>query len=528
MSESNDVPDIWGQIEAVRERLRREVTSILSEKQKTPIGINELQDRMALYMRRKLDEDMALTDLPPVAEFHSPGQPIEKITLPETFREEADRLQLELMTGDNYDDNFHRAITELVHQNILKTSEISEENAQMIVKAFMIMQIKLFQILSARYNGNYVLEQQLCPENNFNCIRNMHNNIQLHKDDDHILLNELINRYIDIKLKDGKISKETVSDHINRISALQVIIGNKPINKYDRSDMRSFRDILATLPRTWRKEYNNSKINIQDIIKNSKDVKKLSTKTINVHVEAVSTMFSWAVNEGLLQSNPAKELSIKDNQPDIDKRQPFSIDDIQLLFFAGDYTYDHFAKPSYYWVPLISLYTGMRLEEICQLHTEDIYREEGIYIIDVRRESKDGLNDKILKTNNAIRKIPIHSHLIELGFVDYVRKLKSNNEIRVFSELNKTARSPKYGKQVGKQFAAWVAKKGISGAKTFHSLRHSFSDFFKKRNLHTDMFRQVFGHEKSQLAARQYGSRFTPKEIYDNLISLIDYSTQKN
>lgn len=149
MSESNDVPDIWGQIEAVRERLRREVTSILSEKQKTPIGINELQDRMALYMRRKLDEDMALTDLPPVAEFHSPGQPIEKITLPETFREEADRLQLELMTGDNYDDNFHRAITELVHQNILKTSEISEENAQMIVKAFMIMQIKLFQILSA-------------------------------------------------------------------------------------------------------------------------------------------------------------------------------------------------------------------------------------------------------------------------------------------------------------------------------------------------------------------------------------------
>jgi len=54
-------------------------------------------------------------------------------------------------------------------------------------------------------------------------------------------------------------------------------------------------------------------------------------------------------------------------------------------------------------------------------------------------------------------------------------------------------------------------------------LRHTFSDFYKKRHLQNDVFRQVFGHDIPELAAKQYGSKFSPKQCFDELISQIEY-----
>ena len=123
------------------------------------------------------------------------------------------------------------------------------------------------------------------------------------------------------------------------------------------------------------------------------------------------------------------------------------------------------------------------------------------------------------------RKIPLHADLIERGLIEYLSSLRKNDIIRLIPELNKTEKSPKYGKQVGKFFTKLLNDNGISGKKSFHSLRHSFSDYFKKMNMHTDMFRQVFGHEIEHLAGRQYGDRFSPRQIYDELISKIDFDS---
>lgn len=174
-------------------------------------------------------------------------------------------------------------------------------------------------------------------------------------------------------------------------------------------------------------------------------------------------------------------------------------------------------------VPLIGLYTGMRLEEICQLHTEDIYEEDGIWAINIRTESTDGIEDKNLKTKNAARIIPIHPDLIYFGLVTYRDKIAVDSN-RLFPELNKTENTHQYGKQVGKQFKKLITSLEIEGNKTFHSLRHTFSDYFKRMNLHNDISRQIFGHEAKELAARQYGSPFPLKQCYDELISKIQWN----
>jgi hypothetical protein len=48
----------------------------------------------------------------------------------------------------------------------------------------------------------------------------------------------------------------------------------------------------------------------------------ISVKTVNIIVQAISGMYEWAIREQLLTINPAKGLSIRDPQPDVEKRDP--------------------------------------------------------------------------------------------------------------------------------------------------------------------------------------------------------------
>ncbi|MBD5416530.1 MAG: site-specific integrase [Desulfovibrio sp.] len=298
-------------------------------------------------------------------------------------------------------------------------------------------------------------------------------------------------------------------------------MGDIPLSEIDRNKIREFRDILRKLPpNRHKKEYGNK--TAQELIAlNLKET--LNIKTINVTMQAISGMFEWGIEEGYLETNPARNLSIKDNRQVIELREAFTEQEVRKIFFSGDYLSSAFKNPAYYWVPLIGLYTGMRLEEICQLHTRDIYQEDELWIIDINLDSNDGINDKILKSKNAIRKIPIHNDLVEFGFIKYCNDMKQNSN-RLFPLLNKTDKSPKYGKQVGKQFSNWIKNKGIFGKKSFHSLRHTFSDYFKKRNLQSDIFTQVFGHEQVRLSIKQYGSKFSVLQCYNEVISKLHWS----
>lgn len=337
-----------------------------------------------------------------------------------------------------------------------------------------------------------------------------------------ISLGALIEKYVAACVADGKWQARAIPDHLNRVGAILTFYGDVDVNSLDRADLRLFRDTLRKLPPNWKRRCSQSGQDAQSLARENPGP-TLSITSVNITVSAIAAMFAWGMEEGLLRANPARNLTLRDDQPAIDKRRPLSPEEIRHVFFAGDYLPENFSKPAAYWCPLLSLYTGMRLEETAQLHCADIYWEDNLAIVDIRPESEDGLEDKFLKTSNARRKIPLHHKLLELGLPAYVESLKSLGEIRLFPELRKTAKTLKYGKQVGKNFKALLLKKGINGNCSFHSLRHSFSNFFKKRNLHTDMFRQVFGHEIPGLAGRLYGERFSPREIYDELISKIDY-----
>ena len=144
---------------------------------------------------------------------------------------------------------------------------------------------------------------------------------------------------------------------------------------------------------------------------------------------------------------------------------------------------------------------------------------------DVNDKGKDENGfKKSLKTGNARRMIPIHDQLLELGLLDYKDAVQANGYIRLFPELSRTSQAGKYGKQPGKQFKAVVID-ALEDAdkKSFHSLRHTFADFYKQRGWQTDMFRQLYAHDIPELASKQYGSKFPPELLYKAVIAKLDY-----
>lgn len=521
MRDNTPVPtDIQSIVKNISDKMREQVNAILAGKNKKEISNREIQARMDNYLRQRLEDEMFSTELPAYAEWHAPEQPVEVITEGDALREAADDMISDLKSGENYNEYFQKGILELIESGIFNQDEISEENVQRIVKAYMIMQAKLNQILSARYEGKFEIENTLLPP------AQTFQQFSTKPVSTAITVSALIEKYISTNIEDGKWKPQVVREHRNRVSTLLEIMGDQEVSTLTRDDIRAFREILKKLPPRWKEQCKKYGCTPDELSKKD-HTSTLKTGTINGCVEAISTMFIWAQREGLVDANPASNLSLKDDQAVIEKKNPLTDEDIKKVFFSGDYVLEKFKSPAYYWCPLISLYTGMRVEEIAQLHCEDIYVEDGYYIFDIKTDSSDGLKDKVLKNINAKRKIPLHDTLIRLGLISYLDTQKAADEKRLFPTLKKTEKSPKYGKQVSKQFKALLIKKGITGNKSFHSLRHSFSNFFKKRNMHTDMFSQVFGHGLPKLAGRQYGDRFSTSQIYEELISKLEYGNGK-
>ncbi len=445
-----------------------------------------------------------------------------------------DNIFNDLKTYENEEIWFNNGLHEIVNREIFDREEIDSNNALPIARLFLKTQALFCKALAEKYRGNLDEEQKIYATECIDYPRDKQNKsnheISEKKEKQRtlkkqkkptLLLSELIEKYCSTQMADKKWRPNMLVEHKGRVLNIIDILGDKSAEDVSREDMRKVKDILPQLPvsRTKKPQYRDK--SVQEILK-MKPKETLSIPTVNKIIQAISAMFEWAIREGLLKENPARGLKTIDPEAAIDKRAILSNAEIQKVFFKGDYTLSAFKYPAYYWVPLIGLYSGLRLEEICQLHCEDVYQKDGVWIFDIKTSSTDGLNDKILKTKNAIRQVPIHDKLIELGLLDYLRQQQANKEIRLFPHLKKSENS-KYGKQVGKHFTWLLKSKGIEG-KSFHSLRHSFANFFKVRGLQDDVFRQVFGHEIGELASNTYGDRFSPMLCYNRVISKLDYT----
>jgi integrase len=271
-----------------------------------------------------------------------------------------------------------------------------------------------------------------------------------------------------------------------------------------------------------QKFQNKSYRDIAKLNSKSKEFKTIETNTLNTKLIIISAFFGWAELHQYIDKNYTKRLSIKSKEKMIDKKLPFTCQDIDvaLPLLYGDK--DMYIKnPERVWIVMIGFLNGMRLEEIAQLHIDDIYQKEGIWVFDINTNpSHEGI-EKLVKNNQSIRIIPVHPTLIKLGFIDYIKKMKQQKHPRPWMKL-------KHGNHgFGRNTAYWFNKeiKKIAeikdvNKKTFHGTRHTFIQKAKDAKVDIHVYKAIVGHYESDIDYNTYGKAITPEQMLEELVKI--------
>lgn len=174
----------------------------------------------------------------------------------------------------------------------------------------------------------------------------------------------------------------------------------------------------------------------------------------------------------------------------------YSDDDLKALFESDKYRIAGFARLHEYWLPLIGLFTGARLNELCQLRASDFSESEGIVVISILDE-----DDRRLKTTSSRRIVPVHSKLIELGLLDLVKATRDiGKDRRLFAYLPEAAgKLGDFGKEPSRHFTAYRRECGVGALKgksrkTFHSFRPTLIAALRKAQVPKDRRTRLAGH----------------------------------
>lgn len=330
------------------------------------------------------------------------------------------------------------------------------------------------------------------------------------------LLSEIIEKYIE----EGKALKKWKDRTLEQIEAtlslFKSMVGDIPISTINKAVTREFRQKYMKLPANMNKKAAYRDKTIGELLAMAiPEQDRLAHNTINNNIIRISGLFGWAQNQGYIDKNPLDGLILGKKKRASDERQAFNKDDLNKLFNSKEH-HNGFKHPYHYWIPIIGLYTGMRLEEICRLQVHNIQQIDGIECIVV---SSDG--DWNGKTEAALRNIPIHPKLHELGLLDYVKGIKTSGKARLFSEINPV--NGEYGAAVSKWFARYRKRCGVvDSGKVFHSFRHTLLNELKQNSVPLEVAEAIAGHESDSMSYGRYGKDYRVDVMYDAIKS-VDY-----
>jgi integrase len=148
----------------------------------------------------------------------------------------------------------------------------------------------------------------------------------------------------------------------------------------------------------------------------------IKTKTVrDSDLSCLKALFGFAATKGILPSNPAEGIKIKIRQaPQARQRKGFTLAEAQAILNHACNNWNCGSRESFKlkaakrWVPWLCAYTGTRVGEMAQLRKQDIKQEDGFWIITIAHEAAT-------QKRKATWDIPIHPHLIEMGFVEFVQ-----------------------------------------------------------------------------------------------------------
>lgn len=306
---------------------------------------------------------------------------------------------------------------------------------------------------------------------------------------------------------------------------------DRQIGTVKRADCARFRDLVARLPSNLSKRVGkNQSLEKAAELADERGWAKMAFDTQVTYLNMMLRLLAWAHDEEHIQHiklNNIEPLAKKKREED--KRGSFKADQLTAIFHAPIYTgcmddEYRFARPgpnvirrSRYWVPLIALYTGMRLGEILQLTTDHIRTSEtGTHFFLLSRDMQ-------LKNSESRREVPIHSDLIDFGFVAFVESKRTSRQNDLFNDVplaSDGTRSTLFSKRFA-SFLRSVGLKDVSTDACFHMFRHTLRDALRRGHVSEEHAEAICGWTRAGKTSRQYGDGFEADTLAQWLEKLV-------
>ncbi|QUD86233.1 site-specific integrase [Phenylobacterium montanum] len=302
---------------------------------------------------------------------------------------------------------------------------------------------------------------------------------------------------------------------------------NRDVRSVDREEARKLLDVVKQLPKGLGNDPELSKLPIPAAIATAQSLGRptISAKTMNdSYMAHTKALFEWAKDEQWITSNPFIGLRVVDDVAPEDKRDPFTDDQLALIFNGAPWSTRETApndKPSLYWGPLICLYHGLRIGEPCGLLTSEVEERDGVPVINLRPNKL-----RPLKNGPSKRYLPIHPELIQLGFLDYVAERRASGDEQLFPEAQANAKGH-FGDHVSDWFGRLLDKRGLTDSKlTLHSFRHTFEDALRDAEIFGTLEGAVLSGRKrgNDASAAAYGNGYKMKKLLGKL-ELVRFDT---
>jgi integrase len=256
----------------------------------------------------------------------------------------------------------------------------------------------------------------------------------------------------------------------------------------------------------------------------------LAPATIKKQLGLLRSMFQVALEDERfgLKANPADAIKVRGEVGERKRRAAFTAEELQRIFAAPVFTKGERprggAGEAAYWIPLIALYTGARLNEIGQLRLDDLREEEGIKYF---RFTDQG-EGQSLKLRGSRRRVPLHPELLRLGLWEYARKLREQNEERLFPLIEPDSRghlTGRWSKWWGRYLDNVIGIKDAS--KDFHAFRHTFKHQSRACGIPEDIHDALTGHANDTVARNYGGADGYPLKPLADALGKVRYGTQE-
>lgn len=301
--------------------------------------------------------------------------------------------------------------------------------------------------------------------------------------------NHTIEYIVDSMLKKANNTKEVAKKRYNRINNLLSGVGLKITDKYSKFYTDKIIQQMCD---------NIKALNVKGSVKRTytREIKNIIMHAHNLDPDTYKT--------NLINLIPEFKKTSKD---ETEPHWPYTNDELKQIFNPANDYFVH--NPDVFWTTLIGLFVGARCNAAITLQYADIINVAGIDCI----KFQDTHPIKQLKNSATLRTVPIPLQLLNLGFVDYVKrqqaKLNAKQDSFIFPKCQ-TDSGQYNNKFTTRGFIQYIKDIGMTKNNPhkldFHSLRKNANLCLESKGVPETFINDIIGWEGKDTRQQHYSN----------------------